>query len=88
MIWQYWILFMGIWNIVVFLLYGIDKWKAKHNRWRISETCLLGTAFCFGGIGAVMGMIVFHHKTRKWKFKIFVPVFVVLQIAVIYGIVR
>lgn len=88
MIGQYWLLVMGIWNIVVFLLYGIDKWKAKRNKWRISEMCLLGTALCFGGIGAFVGMIVFHHKTRKWKFRILVPVFAMLHAAVIYGIMR
>ena len=54
-------------NIVSFALYGIDKHKAKNNRWRISEKTLLmwGAAAPFG---AVLGTKVFHHKTKKLKF--------------------
>mgnify|MGYP003374212353 CR=1 FL=1 len=73
MIWQYLLLVMAVWNVIVLMLYGIDKWKAKHDRWRIPEAELLG-------------MIVFHHKTKKWKFRILVPLAVILQAAVVYGI--
>lgn len=86
MIWQYLLLVMAVWNVIVLIMYGIDKWKAKHDRWRISEAALLGSAFCLGGAGALLGMIVFHHKTKKWKFRILVPLSVVLQAAVVYGI--
>ncbi|GLG05202.1 DUF1294 domain-containing protein [Sellimonas catena] len=86
MIWQYLLLVMAAWNVIVLILYGIDKWKAKHDRWRISEAALLGSAFCLGGAGALFGMTVFHHKTKKWKFRILVPLSVVLQAAVVYGI--
>ena len=50
-------------NIVTFLVYGIDKWKAKKGSWRISEATLLILAAIGGSIGAMLGMKVWHHKT-------------------------
>lgn len=86
MIWNYCFWAVGAWNLFVLLLYGADKWKAKHGRWRISEAALLGTAFCMGGAGALLGMLLFRHKTRKWKFRILVPLFLLIQGAVVYQI--
>ena len=70
-----------IWNVLVFLLYGIDKHKAKKDKWRISEKTLLICAAVFGAAGALAGIKVFHHKTLHKKFSIGVPVMLVLQIA-------
>ncbi len=70
-----------IWNVIVFGLYGIDKYKAVHGRWRISEAALLGCAFAFAAPGAAAGMAVFRHKTRKLKFKIGVPLAAAVNIA-------
>ena len=50
-------------NVVTFLVYGIDKWKAKQGSWRISEATLLILAVFGGSIGALLGMKVWHHKT-------------------------
>ena len=50
-------------NIVTFLVYGIDKWKAKQGSWRISEATLLILAVIGGSIGALLGMKVCRHKT-------------------------
>ena len=50
-------------NVVTFLVYGIDKWKAKQGSWRISEATLLIMAVIGGSIGALLGMQVWHHKT-------------------------
>ena len=50
-------------NIVTFLVYGIDKWKAKQGNWRISEATLLILAVIGGSIGALLGMKVWRHKT-------------------------
>ena len=72
-------------SIISFVTFGIDKWKAIHQKWRIPEATLLLLAFIFGGPGALAGMIIFHHKTRKWKFRILVPLFTVVEImAVVY----
>ena len=58
-----------IWNVMVFLIYGIDKSKARRGAWRIPENVLLTIALVCGGFGAWLAGIAFHHKTRKWYFK-------------------
>lgn len=68
-------------NLMTFGVYGVDKWKAKHGRWRVTEATLLGLAFAGGFLGAMAGMKVWHHKTRKWKFKAGVPAALVLWAA-------
>lgn len=67
-------------NIVSFILYGIDKYKAKRGKWRISEAMLLTMAVIGGSVGAWMGMKVWHHKTMHKKFTIGVPLVFVLQV--------
>lgn len=68
------------WNLLVFLLFGVDKWKAKQNLWRIPEKVLLTASFFLGGVGAACGMLVFHHKVSKWSFRIGVPVGLILSL--------
>lgn len=68
-------------NIVSFILYGVDKYKAKRGKWRISEATLLAMAIIGGSIGAWTGMKVWHHKTMHKKFAIGVPIVLVLQVA-------
>jgi uncharacterized membrane protein YsdA (DUF1294 family) len=68
-------------NIITLILYGIDKWKAKHNMWRIPEATLIILAAVGGSIGAFAAMKLFHHKTMHKKFYIGVPVIIILQIA-------
>lgn len=71
-------------TIVTFLVYGIDKWKAKQGSWRISEATLLILAVIGGSIGALLGMRVWHHKTMHKKFKYGLPLILLVQIALIY----
>ncbi|MEG0396141.1 MAG: DUF1294 domain-containing protein [Oscillospiraceae bacterium] len=71
------------WNIFVFFLYGADKRKARKGHWRISESTLLASAFCMGGLGTVLGMKTFHHKTKHSEFKILVPIALALNAAAI-----
>ena len=68
-------------NAVVFIVYGIDKYKAKKAKWRISEATLLLLAVVGGSIGAWMGMKVWHHKTMHKKFKYGIPAILLIQIA-------
>ena len=70
-------------NITSFLLYGIDKFKARKNLWRISEATLLTMAAIGGSIGAWAGMMLWHHKTMHKKFKYGIPVIIILQIALV-----
>ncbi len=67
-------------NIVSFILYGIDKYKAKRGKWRISEATLLLMAVIGGSIGAWVGMRLWHHKTMHKKFKYGIPIIIILQV--------
>lgn len=68
-------------NAITFVVYGIDKYKAKKTKWRISEATLLLLAILGGSIGAWMGMRVWHHKTMHRKFKYGIPALLLMQIA-------
>ena len=68
-------------NAVAFIMYGIDKYKAKKAKWRISEATLLLLAVLGGSIGAWMGMKVWHHKTMHKKFKYGIPAILLIQLA-------
>ena len=66
-------------NIATFVVYGIDKYKAKRSLWRISEASLLLLAAIGGSIGAWLGTKVWHHKTLHKKFKYGIPLIIALQ---------
>ena len=68
-------------NAVAFIMYGIDKYKAKKAKWRIPEATLLLLAVLGGSIGAWMGMKVWHHKTKHKKFKYGIPAIQLIQMA-------
>lgn len=70
-------------NVITLLMYGIDKWKAKHSKWRIPEATLLIMAAVGGSIGAWTGIKLFHHKTLHKKFKYGVPAILILQLTII-----
>ena len=75
-----------VWNVCTFIMYAVDKSRAKNNKWRISEATLIAIAFLMGGIGAFLGMRVLRHKTQHIKFKLLVPIAVVVNIAVVIAI--
>lgn len=75
------LIYLVIINIATFILYGIDKHKAKNHQWRISEASLICVAVLGGSVGALLGMFVFRHKTKHLKFLIGVPLILILQIA-------
>ena len=80
---QYSMYYLFAINIVSFVLYGIDKYKAKKNKWRISEATLLMIAVIGGSIGAWVGMRLWHHKTMHKKFKYGIPIIIIMQIALV-----
>lgn len=67
-------------NMVTFLAYGLDKWKARRNRWRIPEAVLLWLAVLGGSPAALIAMHLFHHKTLHKKFRYGVPAILFIQI--------
>ena len=68
-------------NVLLFVLFGADKAAARRGHRRIRETTLLALAVLGGSIGALLGMGVFHHKTRKSAFSIGIPVIFLAQLA-------
>jgi len=70
-------------NIIGFFAMGIDKWKAKNNRWRIPEQTLFIITALGGGIGTIAGMYTFRHKTKKPQFTIGLPAILILEIILI-----
>ena len=65
-------------NLLTFLLYGLDKYKAIRQEWRIPERALLLMAFVGWAFGALSAMRIFRHKTRKGRFKLMIPLFCLL----------
>ena len=66
-------------NVITFVVYGIDKLKAKKGKWRVPETTLLLLAIVGGSIGAWCGVKVWHHKTMHAKFKYGIPLIMAMQ---------
>ena len=74
---------LAVINLAAFVMWGVDKARAKKGAWRISESALLLIALLGGGLGALLGMLVFRHKTQKWQFKIGVPICLMYQVGLI-----
>ena len=77
------LIYVAVVNIAAFLMYGIDKWNAKRDFRRIPEKTLLVISAIGGSIGAYVGMQLFHHKTRKPKFYIGIPLIFAIQMGVL-----
>lgn len=80
----YYLVVLLIWNLLVFVVYGLDKRRAQKGQWRISEKTLLIMALFFGGWGALLAGKVFRHKTRKWYFVVTWYVAILLTLALAY----
>lgn len=74
-------------NIIAFIMYGLDKKKAKKGQWRTPEATLIGVAAIGGSVGALWGMKHFRHKTKHKKFTIGVPAILIVQIALAVAII-
>ncbi len=81
-------IYYGIVNIISFVVYGIDKKRAEDHKWRVSEKALLTLAAAGGALGALLGMNIFRHKTRKIYFRILVPLFLIIHIGIIFWLNR
>ena len=72
------------WNILVMFIYGTDKLLAKMQKRRISERFLITISIFMGALGALLGMIIFNHKTSKLKFRVCIPLTVLLNAVVLW----
>ncbi len=77
-----------VWNIIVFLMMGVDKWKAKRAKRRISEKTLLLSSLLFGALGGCCGMYLFHHKTLHNRFRYGLPAMLVLHLIFLACVAR
>lgn len=77
------IIYFIIMNLIGFFAMYLDKYKAKKHLWRIPEATLFLIAIIGGSIGSILGMRIFHHKTRHWYFVYGMPAILFLQIALI-----
>ena len=80
--------YLVLMNLIAFIAFGIDKWKARNNAWRIPETTLFLLAILGGSIGAKLGMHIWHHKTKHLSFVIGVPAIMLLQVVLFVFITR
>ena len=76
------VIYLFVINILGFLVMGLDKHKAKMAERRIPENTLFMFTILGGGIGTIAGMYVFHHKTKKMKFKVGMPLILILEILI------
>lgn len=81
-------LYLAVMNLTGFVMMGIDKRKAVRRLWRIPESTLFVIAIIGGSIGSIIGMRVFHHKTRHWYFVLGMPLILILQILLVYAIAK
>ena len=72
-------------NILSFIILGIDKYLAIKHKWRISEKTLLFSFILGGLIGGGLGMVIWHHKTKKWYFKLWLVVAIIIHFTFLYN---
>ena len=79
-LWQMLGLYLLAVNLTAFLVMGVDKRRAKKGKWRISEKTLFLPAVLGGALGGILGMRVFHHKTKHWYFRFGFPALLLIQL--------
>lgn len=78
---KYLLIYIILINVVTFWVYADDKRRAKKHMWRTSESALVLLAIIGGSVGALLAMLLFHHKTRHKQFVIGIPTILISQIA-------
>ena len=79
--WTVLLVWLAVINLLTFIVYGADKHRARKGKWRVPEKTLFLLPLLGGSIGALLGMRVFHHKTRHWYFVWGIPAILLAQIA-------
>jgi len=80
--------YLVIINFVALMAYRNDKKKSEKGKWRTKEITLLSFALFGGGIGSMLGMSIYRHKTKKTKFRLGVPLLTVVSIVIIWLLIR
>lgn len=85
---KYILIYLTFINLISFVLFFIDKQKAKKDKWRIKERTLHISSFLGGTIGSITAMVMFHHKTKKTGFVAITGVALLFNIFIIYQIIN
>ena len=80
---KYFIFYFIIINIISLILMFLDKRRAIKNKWRISENTLMIVSILGGSIGGILGMYTFRHKTKHIKFKVGIPIILIIQLLIL-----
>ncbi|MHB8962416.1 MAG: DUF1294 domain-containing protein [Saccharofermentanales bacterium] len=75
-------------SIIGFASMGIDKHRSIKGKWRISEKTLIWIAVLGGSPGSLLGMHLFRHKTKHWYFRYGIPMILLVQVALVYFLLR
>ena len=84
---KYIIPYLIIINIITFILFAVDKFRAMNKQWRIRESVLLGSSIIGGALGGLISMYTFRHKTQTAIFKYGMPIILLLHIALAVSLV-
>ena len=79
--WTVLLVWLAVINLLTFIVYGADKRRARKGKWRVPEKTLFLLPLLGGSIGALLGMRMFHHKTKHWYFVWGIPAILLAQIA-------
>lgn len=79
--WTVLLVWLAVINLLTFIVYGADKRRARKGKWRVPEKTLFLLPLLGGSVGALLGMRVFHHKTKHWYFVWGIPAILLAQIA-------
>jgi len=82
-LWQLAAILLAVMSVLLFLLMGIDKSKARRGTWRVSEKTLFVLALFGGAVGGTAGMFLFCHKTKHWYFRLGFPLLAAAQLALV-----
>lgn len=75
----YFLTYLILINLISFLVYGVDKKKAKNKEWRIPESTLILLSIIGGSLGGLMAMVIFKHKLSKKIFYIGIPIIIIIN---------
>ena len=82
------LIYLLIINIITFVLFAVDKWKAIHGRWRVRTITLMGFALAGGTVGGLLAMYIFRHKTKTASFTVGLPVMLVVQVVILWCVYK
>lgn len=82
------VIYFLVMNLIGFFMMGSDKRKARKHLWRTPEVMLFLPALLGGSIGSILGMHLFHHKTRHWYFRYGLPAILIAQLIILYLLYR